>query len=644
MFTLTSLVLAAGWSFSVDGTLSNAGFTPLPGGGAVVTVAQVPMLLDEPRRYDFVVEREAAVTRISERGRLVGVALVGAESSANEFADLLGIPTEPPKAPAAPPTFSREQIAGLRGFAFIPGAEVPTGLVDQLVPSRSCIGVISSLELGGSSSRNATEPKVPPGFVCVVLERAWTVDVSAARFIRDDDSVLDADALLRAQKVESLQLNGSQVAWPVVAKLPLLRELVTRWPQAAVEAVSFPTLEVLRVEETVPTDYRALAAPKLKTLIINSRSLTTLPTKLPSLIRGAISAPLVDDATFQAFVTAHPQARVERGWEGLLRFEAAGVDGVRVRSGGRLYGSEASKVLAEVRKPEQVAQLLGTLAVDELSAGYCSCGGGPTVQFLEGDFVLAEVSVQHGQALRWQWPADALLKTDGLAKLLAAWGVREPLEEWNRSTAHREAAAVRRARYAKLLPRALAPYAMDSAVGDPDLATGLKRLEGTGLERLAFYLRLEGTAVEGLEASPADRIGDEVLNKATPADLAKLAARADPEVDAGLRERLFHVAGPTLLSSPALAPHLPRLLLQAMDSASTEARAEVLHAVAAGKGAGPTAALRAVLTSQTLGANERELAALELVKRKDSKSSAAARAVCEGKDSAACVEVRRRVR
>ncbi len=664
MFALTSLVLAASWSFSIDGTLSRADFTPLPGGGAVVTVAQVPLLLDEPRRYDFTVVRdaEAGVTRVLERGRLVGVAVVRVESRTSDIDDVLGggssasvadvlegkssandtVRTPSTDAAAAPPAFSREELAGLRGFAFIPGAVVPPAMIEQVVPSKACLGVIRSRTLGGGfADSSATEPKVPPGFTCVVLQRTWPVELSSARFLRDDDRVLDAAALLRAQKLESLQLRGTELEWQTLAKLPGLRELIMRWPQKPVDAVPFPRLEVLRIEETVPTDYGALAAPMLQTLVINSRYVTVLPAKLPKLVRGSINAPLVDGAALQAFVTAHAQAKLDLGWRGLLKFDTAGVDGMRVRSGGQVWGVTGSKQLAETRKPEAVAQLLSTLEVDELSAGHCSCGGGPTLQFLKGDFVLAEVTVQHGQALRWEshWPADAELKTDGLAKLLASWGVREPLEEWSSSSSRHEAAAIRRARYAKLLPRSVAPYAMGSSLEDPDLATELKRLEGAGVERVAFYLRLEGTAVEGLEPSPADRLGDAVLGTVKPTELATLAARQDVEVDAGLRQRLFHGAGPMLVSAPALAPHLPRLLLQAMAGPSAEWRRQALQAVAAGKGAGPTAALRAVLASETVGVEERELTALALIKRKDSKSSAAARALCEGKTSAACAEV-----
>jgi hypothetical protein len=212
---------------------------------------------------------------------------------------------------------------------------VPQAMIEQVVPSKACLGVIRSRTLGGSfADSGATEPQVPPGFTCVVVQRKWPVELSSARFLRDDDGVLDAAALLRAQKLESLQLKGTELEWQTLAKLPTLREL-----------------------------------------------------------------------------------------------------------------------------------------------------------------------------------------------------------------------------------------------------------------------------------------------------------------DAGLRQRLFLVAGSKLLSAPALAPHLPRLLLQAMAGSSAEWRSQALHAVAAGKGAGPTEALRAVLATETVGVDDREAAALELIKRKDAKSFVAARALYEGKTSAACVEV-----
>jgi hypothetical protein len=653
VFSLTSLVLAATWSFSVDGALATVDFTPLPGGGAVVKVGLVPLLLDEPRRYDFTVERDepTKVTRVFERGQLVGVSLEGLRSDSDDLADALKGPGSVEEAlrgegeqavatpePPATPTFSRAQLAGLRGFAFTSGAVVPQALLDQLVPSRACVGVVRPAALGSEGGSGSPDLQVPVGFACVVLERPWPVDVSAARFVRDDDGALDAEALLRAQRLEVLLLKGSQVAWPALARLPALRELTTRWHQAPFEAVTFPSLEVLRLDESMTADFRALAAPKLTTLVLDSRHVTRLPATLPLLKRGAINAPLVDEASLKAFIAAHPAAKLELGWLGLLKFEVAGLDGVSVRTD----SWRRHTVLAEARLPEAATQLLSTLEVDELSAGYCMCGGGPTLQLLKGDLVLAQLTVQHGQALRWRWPGDAVLKSDGLAKLLAAWGVREPLEEWGHNSQHREGEALRRARYAQLLPRSVSPYAMGSSVADPDLETELKKLEGTGLERVAFYLRLEGTAVEGLEASPADRLGNVVLTQATPAQLGTLAARKDPLLDAGLRQRLFHSDARALVDSPALAPHLPRLVLQALASPSDDERKLTLRQLARARTPGVTATLRAVVAADAVRVEEREAAALELLSRKDTESYAAARALCAGKTSAACVEVLRR--
>jgi hypothetical protein len=656
MFALTSLVLAATWSFSIDGTLANADFTPLPGGGAVVKVGLVPLLLDEPRRYDFTTERDEAtrVTRVFERGQLVGVSLEGIKSSSSGLDDALndgpdstveqalqgvGGGAVPTPEPTAAVSFSREQLAGLRGFAFTAGAVVPQAMVDQLVPAHACLGAAEPYALGGELGMHGSPSlRAPAGFACVVLERVWAVDdLAAARFVRDDDGAFDAEALARAQKLEVLMLKGSKVPWPALGKLPALRELSTRWHQAPFEPVTFPALEVLRIDEGMTADFQALAAPKLTTLVLNSRQVTQLPAKLPLLARGAINTPLMGEPSLKAFFTAHPDAKLEVGWLGLLKFEVAGLDGVSVHTGLR-----SNKLLAEARLPEAAAQLLSTLAFDELSAGYCSCDGGPTLQLLKGDLVLAQLSVQHGQALRWRWPGDAALKSDGLPKLLAAWGVGEPLEEWVHGTRRREGEALRRARYAQLLPRSVAPYAMGSSVFDPDLETELKKLEGTGLERFAFYLRLEGTAVEGLEASPADRLGNQVLSRATPVQLATLASRQDPLLDAGLRQRLFGYNVPELVGSTALAPHLPRLTLQALGSASAGVHEWVLSQLAKARGPGVTAALRAVVAEETVPVEARQAAALEWLKRKDAAAYAPSRALCEGKTSTTCVEVLRR--
>jgi hypothetical protein len=111
------------------------------------------------------------------------------------------------------------------------------------------------------------------------------------------------------------------------------------------------------------------------------------------------------------------------------------------------------ELLFETDQSEALSALRDTLRIVDGSAGHCMCLGDPLIECLgPANQPLAEISVHHGQRIRWEaWLHDAQL-VDGrrLVEWLADRGVRYPLLEyeeglrreeaqrtaWNRTSAH----------------------------------------------------------------------------------------------------------------------------------------------------------------------------------------------------------------
>lgn len=105
---------------------------------------------------------------------------------------------------------------------------------------------------------------------------------------------------------------------------------------------------------------------------------------------------------------------------------------VRVMSAGVIGGMAIrAPVLLDTSDPALLDALRQCLVISEdpRSFDHCSCRGGPTLQFFSADAHLANIALQHGQAIRWNaWRHDAMLQ-DG--NRLTAWlqqsGVFPPL-------------------------------------------------------------------------------------------------------------------------------------------------------------------------------------------------------------------------
>ncbi len=125
--------------------------------------------------------------------------------------------------------------------------------------------------------------------------------------------------------------------------------------------------------------------------------------------------------------------------EGRLKGALAGIDRLRIRSGGTCHRRiDEEKTLAEVTDP---AEIRGFIEGIELKKHWliglttvCMCCGDPSFEFYRGGKLAVTVSFHHGKRLRWRegWDGDADL-TQRSADLLVQWlarrGVTGPRDE-----------------------------------------------------------------------------------------------------------------------------------------------------------------------------------------------------------------------
>lgn len=450
--TLVLVVLSAGYSFTVDGRPVQPPLTLLNGGAAVVVIEELALWLDEPRDYAFTVERDsdARAVVIKEGATAVGL--------------IVGSPRHADGPPPKVPTLSPAQMKRLRGLALDSSRRRPD--LRALTPSSLCLtltkpdlhalgssrGALRSIldasgrpdsGLPGSSSLVEHPSPLPPfpGLVCLALhDKVKTANdlpsVPTLRYLGGSDADVHGAWLVAAKKLEVIKVNRALLDGPsALGSLPALRVLEAENSYAEGFEGVFPSLERLVLLGPGFGPLAKVRAPKLTTLVLEAEQTPSLPAALPALAEASVWAPLVTSDAIDLFVRAHPRATVQRGWVGRLRLQLGKADRVVLRSGGLCHRQpNHEKVLVDRRSAEDVAALLATLSIDEKgSKGFCMCCGNPTLEFYQGERLLESVGLQHGDALRWTWPADAHLATDATMRKLEAWGASGLLEERQRT-------------------------------------------------------------------------------------------------------------------------------------------------------------------------------------------------------------------
>lgn len=87
---------------------------------------------------------------------------------------------------------------------------------------------------------------------------------------------------------------------------------------------------------------------------------------------------------------------------------------VRAIAGGMFRGKAmGSEVVLDTSDSKELAAFRATLQIveDPRTFSHCSCLGGPTLELLAGEELIATIGLQHGRAIRWkQWKHDAQLR------------------------------------------------------------------------------------------------------------------------------------------------------------------------------------------------------------------------------------------
>lgn len=104
----------------------------------------------------------------------------------------------------------------------------------------------------------------------------------------------------------------------------------------------------------------------------------------------------------------------------LLQRRLVGANRLVVRTGGTCHRDIAEeKVLFTVTSPKLVAEVADHLRVT--AGGFrCGCCGYPTLEFYRAHWLVASVSVHHGEFIRWEgWNSDGVLTQESAEYLEA---------------------------------------------------------------------------------------------------------------------------------------------------------------------------------------------------------------------------------
>lgn len=208
------------------------------------------------------------------------------------------------------------------------------------------------------------------------------------------------------------------------------------------------------------------------------------------------------------------EALASLDWTGLLRGALAGATRLRVRAGGLCHRNQASeKTLLDTTDIARIRALIEGIQIDARRSGFsCGCCGHPSLEFFQGDKVVAEVGFHHGRGLRWKgWPGDGAL-TDESSSFVVQWmadnGINDPREEVEASRKAKEKSRAAMERWTAAMPPALrlvwgskSPRWRNGVVAiprDPPARSDATPSKGTGDPLVSPGLDRSG--VESLEA------------------------------------------------------------------------------------------------------------------------------------------------
>ena len=510
-----------GYSFTVDGEsvdpglYTTEGAEPVP--GDVVVIGGIPLLLDEPGKYDFQI-RDGKVMRVLEGGRMVMVACsVAAPPDDSEAGRLksrskMVNPLE---------TMSDEELRALRGISL---NAWPEGIEKQL--ERLDLKRVSFLIQSGAISREkAAIPALPKGIGTLIIELGSGQESGFLGGLRDFKQLrfLDVSRVM-VDEVDLAVLQGLPLVYlgapwakevknvETLASLKQLKCLSAnycsylgngRWLSELPDLRKLYAGHVSGPEDrpAVPLELSVLSTlPKLVAFHVQGSPVSSLPTvHMPSLKQATLLLSGATPASIDALVAANPQMKVSRSMNAELASRLATADRMVARSGGVCHRRpEQEKQIAEVRDAGEIAEVSRHFEVlDSASGGHCMCCGDPSFEFYKDGKQIALIGFHHGRSIRWAdgiWPGDGVLTSasgDYLVEWLAQHGYSGPKDDVMERRLQ-EAAYLRRSqRYQALLPLELYSALNEAQTLDEATATWT-RLVPDVTQRAVLFLRLFG--------------------------------------------------------------------------------------------------------------------------------------------------------
>jgi hypothetical protein len=376
---------------------------------------------------------------------------------------------------------SPEEIHGLWGIHL---SDWPEGIEQKLAQvdgNRVCVHVGDSAGIGRQSSflGGPVFPPVPTSIRYLIVRgtnKPGLRDFShfgqfhSLSFLifqsMGREAALNIDLVSQNASLQYLDVSGGYIVNPTkLASLTNLRFLNVARRQNIDDIEFVKDMRQLRTLILAGTPVRNLSpldgSDSIHEIQASMTRVQDLPKgDLPSLRTMNLMSARVNAETVAQFRKAHPTCQVAFGWADSLRNAVRETTRIRIRTGGTCHRQpNQEQTLAEVTKKDEVDHFLDGIAIDEAGSNFfCGCCGNPTLEFYEGDRLLAMVGYHHGQSLRWAggtWPTDALLTQSSQAFMvswLARHGVQGPRREVDERQKQRDEEARRTQRYTALIP------------------------------------------------------------------------------------------------------------------------------------------------------------------------------------------------
>lgn len=402
--------------------------------------------------------------------------------------------------------------------------EYVSGICFKAEPSDHALDLMSHLNIGQAmltlTDRAAigdpkSLPDIPNTFSFLRIDESSSNGIKDYSRLASLDSLLylevdslgfptiDIEDISKNKMLRHLNLGGNRLKnVSAFSALENLRFLNLSWCSELSESDFLADLFELRELQMRRSGIRSLESLEGHTNIsvvnANMAAIKKLPKgRLPGLAELNLLSTKVRESDINAFSQANPQCQINHTWTSALRSTLAGVDLLRIRSGGTCHRDPSrEKTLLELVDTAAIEEIVSRIEMDESDSGFhCMCCGSPSFEFYKGPHLLATLGFHHGKSLRWpngKWPGDGLLTQesgDHLIHWLADKGVEGPLKEI-------EATKLRKASRKAKLERATAglPNSIKVALENGKFSQSLKKAYKQDEEQVAALLFMLGAS------------------------------------------------------------------------------------------------------------------------------------------------------